>query len=221
MLIRIMKWLHCVGQFVLLVSCSVRESDSLPFFNSADFTPEWIPSDKSSYQAIHTVPAFSFLDQEGDTITEQSLSGKIVVADFFFTVCPGICPRLTKNMLQVQEKFTNDPSILLLSHSVTPDYDNITRLKEYATRNHINSSQWHLLTGDRKEIYSIARQGYFADEEAGLKKGENEFLHTENFILLDHHRRIRGVYNGTNPSEVERMVEDIRILKRELPNENS
>jgi protein SCO1 len=199
-----------------LMHCSSGHEDALPFFNTADFTPQWINPHDAGYDSIHRIPSFSFVDQDGKTITEQSVAGKIVVADFFFTICPGICPRLTKSMGDVQAAFTNDSLVVLLSHSVTPDIDSIPRLKAYAVSHNVNSNQWHLLTGDRKEIYNIARQGYFADEETGLKKSENEFLHTENFILVDPWRRIRGVYNGTNPAEVQRLIEDIRILHHEL-----
>lgn len=174
-----------------------------------------------AFKSIHTLPSFSFVDQDGDTITENSIQNKIVVADFFFTACPGICPRLTKSMRSVQDQFINDESIVLLSHSVTPDIDSVPRLKEYADRNQVISGRWHLLTGDRKQIYTIARLGYFADEEVGLKKSENDFLHTENFVLVDNHKRIRGVYNGTNPAEIERLIEDIKLLKHEITDENS
>lgn len=201
-------------------SCS-HQADTLPFFNTADFSPEWISEGSPHYQKIHTIPAFAFFNQDGAIVTEKTIQGKIAVADFFFTSCPGICPRLTKNMGTVQSAFTNDPMVTLLSYSVTPDIDSVPRLKEYATSHSILSGRWHLLTGDRKEIYTLARQGYFADEEVGLQKSENEFLHTENFILIDTHRRIRGVYNGTNPAEIERLIEDIRILKQETPDENS
>ena len=197
-----------------MVSCQ-QKAETLPFFNSADFMPEWISKDSDKYASIHQIPAFSFIDQEGNTISEKTIEGKIVVADFFFTACPGICPRLTKSMGVVQEAFHDNEFVVLLSHSVTPDIDSIPRLKAYAISHHVQSRQWHLLTGDRKEIYAVARRGYFADEETGLKKGPDEFLHTENFILVDPHRRIRGVYNGTNPAEVERLIEDIKILKHE------
>ncbi len=199
---------------LMIVSCS-KTPDSLPFFNTADFTPEWLEQGTPEYRSIHRIPDFNFVDQNGDTITQKSITGKIVVADFFFTACPGICPRLTASMGNVQDAFKDDDSILLLSHSVTPDMDDVARLKIYAEAHHVNAGKWHLLTGDRKAIYHIARQGYFADEETGLAKGENEFLHTENFILIDGSQRIRGVYNGTNPAEVERLIEDIRTLKKE------
>jgi protein SCO1/2 len=199
----------------LAVACT-REPDSLPFFNTADFTPEWIERRSPDYMSIHRVPAFAFINQNGDTITQNTIKGKIVVVDFFFTICPGICPRLTASMSKVQDAFRDDDAIRLLSHSVTPDLDSVARLKSYADTHHVNSGKWHLLTGDRKAIYNIARQGYFADEEIGLSKSDNEFLHTENFILIDGKQRIRGVYNGTNPAEVERLLEDIRILKMEI-----
>jgi protein SCO1/2 len=201
---------------VLLISCS-HEPDSLPFFNTSAFTPEWKDQTSPDYSTIHKIPDFSFIDQDGDTITQKTISGKIVVADFFFTICPGICPRLTASMGNVQETFKEDDDIVLLSHSVTPDTDDVERLKAYAETHHVISGKWHLLTGDRKAIYNIARHGYFADEETGLTKDENEFLHTENFILIDGAQRIRGVYNGTNPAEVERLIEDIWTLKREKP----
>jgi len=215
-----MKATHRIGfilfmLWVTLGGCAGNEP-SLPFFNAADFTPVWIAKSDPNYDSIHTIPVFSFVDQEGDTVTERTLEGKITVADFFFTICPGICPRLTKNMGTVQAAFTGDSTIVLLSHSVTPDIDSIARLKEYALSHQVQSRQWHLLTGNRKEIYTIARSGYFADEETGLKKGPDEFLHTENFILVDKQRRIRGVYNGTNPTEVERLIEDIKILQHEI-----
>ncbi|NOT76158.1 MAG: SCO family protein [Cyclobacteriaceae bacterium] len=205
---------------ILIAGCT-KEPETLPFFNTPDFTPQWISTETPEYAAIHSLPTFSFVDQDGDTITDKNIEGKIVVADFFFTICPGICPRLTKSMENVQSSFKDDDMITLLSHSVTPDLDSVPRLKEYANSHNVQKGKWHLLTGDRKQIYTIARQGYFADEEVGLKKSENEFLHTENFILLDGQKRIRGVYNGTNPTEIERLIEDIHILKKEMQHANS
>jgi protein SCO1/2 len=210
----------CLVSLVILLngSCST-EPDTLPFFNTGDFAPEWISVKDPSYGSIHSISAFAFVDQNGDTITEQSIMGKIVVADFFFTVCPGICPRLTKNMGLIQETFRADSSITLLSHSVTPGLDSIPRLKEYALIHNVDDKKWHLLTGNRQEIYRVARESYFADEKTGIEKGRNDFIHTENFILLDGRQRIRGVYNGTNPSEIQRLTEDILILKKESGNE--
>lgn len=196
--------------------CSSDHQPVLPFFNSADFTPVWIVKSDPQYVSIHRIPNFTFVDQEGKIVTESNLNGKITVSDFFFTFCPGICPRLTKNMGVLQTAFSGDSSILLLSHSVTPDLDSVSKLKEYADLYGVHHERWRLLTGKRSEIYTVAREGYFADAETGIQKGPDEFLHTENFILVDPQRRIRGVYNGTNPTEIERLIEDIKILQHEL-----
>jgi len=217
-MMRIVKFI--AASLLIVTSCS-KEPEVLPFFNTADFTPEWIDITAPEYKTIHTLPSFNFFNQYGDTITNKTIQNKIVVADFFFTICPGICPRLTKSMATIQNVFAQDDVIVLLSHSVTPDIDSIPRLKEYADSHQVNRGKWHLLTGDRGEIYSVARKGYFADEEVGLKKSDTEFLHTENFILLDGRQRIRGVYNGTNATEIERLIEDIQILKNEMLHENS
>jgi protein SCO1/2 len=123
---------------------------------------------------------------------------------------------MTSNMALLKAAYTNDKEVLFLSHSVTPDTDSISVLKKYAIANHINSKQWHLLTGPKEEIYKIAKQQYFAGDSVGYYQTGNEFLHTENFILLDKHQRIRGVYNGTLLVEIDRIKEDIAILKNEL-----
>jgi protein SCO1/2 len=188
---------------------------NLPFFNKPDWTPEWININDTNYKTIHKIPAFSFKDQNGGTVNNQTVDGKIYVANFFFTTCRGICPKMTTNMSLLQAAFKNDKEILFLSHSVTPESDSITVLKQYATTNNINSDQWHLLTGPKEDIYKIAKQQYFAGDSVGFYQTGNEFLHTENFILVDKHQRIRGVYNGTLLVEIDRIKEDIAILKRE------
>jgi len=187
----------------------------LPFINKPDFTPEWFEKGDSAYAGIHTIPAFSFTDQDGRTITEKDVEGKIYVADFIFTRCGSICPKMTANMGTLQERFKNDDEVILLSHSVTPDMDSVPVLKKYATDKGIISDKWHLLTGRRDDIYSLAKKQYFAGDTIGYYQTGNEFLHTENFILLDKHRRIRGVYNGTLPLEIERLIDDIGTLKKE------
>ena len=208
----------------LLFACSsnkvkqnkkLEAKESLPFFNTPDWTPEWIEQNSNTYQKIHRIPAFKFIDQQGDTITNQTIAGKIYIANFFFTTCRGICPKMTTNMYLLQEAFKQDTNILLLSHSVTPDTDSVSVLKKYAIENKVNSKQWHLLTGSKKEIYELAKKQYFAGDSVGYYQTGNEFLHTENFILLDKHQRIRGVYNGTLLVEIERIKEDIQILKQE------
>ena len=189
---------------------------TLPFFNQPDWTPEWINQTDSAYQHIHTIPSFSFLDQNGRVVDENLVNGKIYVANFFFTKCRNICPKMTINMHLLQEAFKNDTSILLLSHSVTPETDDVKVLNKYALDNKVDAAKWHLLTGDKKAIYGLAKQQYFAGDTVGYYQSGDEFLHTENFILVDQHRRIRGVYNGTLPVEINRIKEDIAILKSEI-----
>ena len=190
-------------------------NETLPYFNTPDWTPEWIEKTDSQYQKIHQIPAFNFKDQEGNAISNKKVNGKIYIANFFFTSCRGICPKMTSNMYLLQEAFKLDTTILFLSHSVTPDTDSVAVLKKYAIENKINSKQWHLLTGTKNNIYDLAKKQYFAGDTIGYYQTGNEFLHTENFILVDQRQRIRGVYNGTLLVEIERIKEDIAILKKE------
>jgi len=213
----------CIFSLILLSCASSNqqmnaisnESETLPFFNTPDWTPEWIEKKDSQYQRIHQIPAFKFKNQEGEVISNKSVEGKIYVANFFFTTCRGICPKMTSNMYLLQDAFKLDTTILFLSHSVTPDSDSVAILKKYAIENKVNSKQWHLLTGPKKDIYDLAKKQYFAGDTIGYYQTGNEFLHTENFILVDQQQRIRGVYNGTLLVEIERIKEDIAILKKE------
>ena len=191
------------------------EQEKLPFFNQPDWTPEWIEPGDPAYKKIHQIPSFSLVNQEGITITEKDVEGKIYVANFFFTTCRNICTKMTTNMHLIQEAFADYEQIYLISHSVTPESDSVPKLKKYALENKIRSDKWSLLTGDKSSIYRLAKQEYFAGDTIGFYQTGNEFLHTENFILIDKHRRIRGVYNGTLLVEIERIKEDIAILKRE------
>lgn len=205
----------CTNNTQLSTMNQLDTTASLPFFNQPDWTPEWIGVSDTGYKKIHTIPAFSFIDQNGNLITEKTVQGKIYVANFFFTKCRSICPKMTSNMFQLQEVFKMDTSIILLSHSVTPETDSVSILRKYALDNKVEASKWHLLTGDKKEIYRLAKQQYFAGDTVGYYQSGNEFLHTENFILVDKHRRIRGVYNGTLLVEIDRIKQDINLLKKE------
>ncbi len=208
----------CLFLLLAITGCKNKTADknlSLPFINKPDFTPEWIATDDTAYKNIHSIPAFSFTDQDGKTVTEKDVAGKIYVTDFIFTRCGSICPIMTANMKTLQEKYKNDDGILLLSHSVTPQMDSVPVLKRYAEAKGIISGKWHLLTGNEDQIYAMAKKQYFAGDTIGYYQTGNEFLHTENFILVDKHRRIRGVYNGTLALEMERLIEDIATLKKE------
>jgi len=197
-----------------LFSCKEEEL-KLPFFQSEDFTPEWISPSESDYDHIHQIAPFEFTDQEGQIVTNQTLEGFIYVANFFFTSCPGICPSMMNNMKTLSEDYENDSEVKFISHTVTPWIDSVKVLKNYGIQMEINPQQWHLLTGVEEEIYTLGRKSYFADKEMGKKVGADEFLHTENFLLIDKKGRIRGIYNGTTALEMNRIKEDISILKKE------
>ncbi len=193
-----------------------EESIPLPFYNTPEFSPEWIKKSDPKYDSIHRVGFFSLQNQHGRFISNQSVRGKIVVANFFFTICPGICPKMMGNMQILQETYNGDDGVAFLSHSVTPWMDSVSVMKAYAERNGITAPNWHLLTGTKKEIYTLARGSYFADEGFGKSVTlENDFLHTENVVLLDKKMRIRGVYSGTLPLQMRRLIEDIELLKQE------
>lgn len=204
---------------LLFIGCKQQKQNNgkeplrLPYYTSADFTPHWFG--KNDTAAIHRIPAFRFVDQMGDTVTEKTVAGKIYVAGFFFTSCPGICKTLTSHLSLVQKAYRNDLRVLLLSHSVTPESDSIPRLRQYAKTFDVQANKWHLLTGDRTAIYRIAREAYFADEDMGETKTANDFLHTENLLLIDKQRRIRGVYKGTSPRDVQELINDIKLLEEE------
>jgi protein SCO1/2 len=185
------------------------EVTKLPYFNSALFTPEW-------KKGTHKIPEFSFTNQNGEQVTNKTYAGKIYVADFFFTICPGICPKLTKNMGILQDTYQDDTDIKLLSHSVMPWEDTVEKLSAYAQKNTIKLPQWNIVTGNTDAIYDIARNGYFADEDFAKTQAEDDFIHTESFILVDQDGYIRGVYNGTLALEVKRLMRHIAILKKEL-----
>jgi len=188
---------------------------TLPFFNSGEFTPEWIEIGSKAYERIHKIPYFSFVNQDGDTITQKDYLGKIYVANFFFTTCTGICRSLSLNMKLLQEAFKDDSEILLLSHSVTPDIDSVSVLKKYAENYGVDSNKWNLVTGNKEGIYKLARTAYFSDEDFVKTKEASEFIHTENFLLVDQQGRIRGVYNGTLKLATKRLMEHIVFLKSE------
>jgi len=201
----------------LLMACvgENRGGAQLPFFNRPDFAPEWIVPGTSAFDSIHRIPPFRVLDQDSAVITESTVDGKIYVASFFFTACKGICPRMTYNLLKLSERFREERDVCFLSHSVLPEEDSVPALKLYAKHHQISTERWHLLTGNRDSIYRLARREYFAGDTIGYNQAGDQFLHTENFILVDRYRRIRGVYNGTLEIEIDRLEEDIRTLMKE------
>jgi len=206
-----MKYYFLLISLMVLFACS-DDTRKLPYFNTPDFTPKW---GMTNEKAFHKIRPFKLKNQDNQVFTEKDLEGKICVADFFFTSCPGICPKMTHSMQDLQKEFMDDDAVLLLSHSVIPEKDNVSVLREYAKEKKVNSKRWKLLTGNKNEIYDLGRKYYFVEEDEGVKKGNDVFLHTENFILIDKQRHIRGIYNGLDPNSMQNLISDIKILKAE------
>jgi protein SCO1/2 len=203
---------------ILFYGCEEKGTHSftLPYYNQPDFTPIFIYNNSDIHKKItHQINDFSFLDQDSVMVTQKTIEGKIHVANFIFTSCGSICPVMTQNLKIVSDSLKNDSSLILLSYSVTPWIDKPFVLHKYKTRNGIQNPNWHFLTGDKKDIYKLARQSYFAEEDIGFSKDSSEFLHTEHFVLVDKSKRIRGIYNGTLRLEMEQLIDDIKTLKKE------
>ncbi|AWI27169.1 SCO family protein [Flavobacterium pallidum] len=186
----------------------------LPVFNPSDVNPEMVDTAIQYVSKNHTIADFSFVNQNGKTITQKDYEGKIYVADFFFTTCQTICPIMTDNMVEVQKAIRNNPKVMLLSHSVLPDQDSVPVLKKYALDKGVIDSKWNLVTGNKKDIYYIARKSYLAVKTANASE-LYDMVHTENFVLVDTQRRIRGFYDGTKQEEIQRLISDIAILSAE------
>ena len=190
-------------------------SDSLPYYSTKDFTPLWLDPAALEAADLHTIPAFSFTNQDGETRTNASYRGKIYVSSFFFATCPGICGTITSRLQMVQKEFAEDDAVRLLSHSITPEIDTVPVLKQFATDRQIQSGKWDLVTGDRDEIYAVAKRGYFANEDLGEAQAKGDFTHTGNVLLVDQGGRIRGIYNGMSSSAMFELIADINKLKAE------
>lgn len=197
----------------------LKPKKTLPIYNPSDVNPEMVDSTIQYVALDHTIADFSFTNQNGKTITQKDYEGKIYVADFFFTTCRSICPKMTNNMTWLQNQIKNNPKVMLLSHSVTPEIDSVSVLKKYALEKGVIDSKWNLVTGNKKDIYFIARKSYLA-VKTGKPSEMYDMVHTENFVLVDSKRRVRGFYDGTNldgPTEpgiknVKQLLEDINFL---------
>ena len=191
-------------------------ADYLPYYNDESFTPHWLTPNTDEEKTFHKIPDFSLTNQSGETVTQDTFEDKIYVTDFFFTTCPGICPKMTGNMAKIQEEFKNDQDVLLLSHSVMPSTDSVSVLRAYANKNEVVDNKWHLVTGSRDEIYSLGRDHYFVESDLGEVKSIDDFLHTENFLLIDKNKHIRGIYNGLNRASMAQLITDVKALKQEI-----
>ena len=189
-------------------------NEKLPVYQPDMVNAELVDSTVQYVRKYHKIADFDLVNQNGDTITENDYKDKIYIADFFFTTCLTICPIMTDHMIKIQEKIKNDDEVLLLSHTVFPVADSVPVLKKYAIEKGVIDEKWNLVTGDKKEIYELARKSYLATKSTG-DGGPYDMIHTENFILVDKNRQIRGFYDGTDPEAIESLMHDLKVLKAE------
>ena len=215
------SWVLTLGIFVVILIGGMviaypllKTEKKLKIYQPADINPKLVDKSKQDIEKDHTIADFKLVNQLGDTITQAGFENKIYVADFFFATCPSICPIMSRNIAELQEEFADRREVMFLSHSVTPQIDSVAALYEYGELYEANPERWMLTTGDKKHIYELARKSYFAvlDEGDG---GKQDFIHTENFILVDTDGRLRGFYDGTSEADMQRLADEIEILLEE------
>ena len=217
-------WSKIVGLLVIFVIGVMagyyitRPKPMLPIINPSDLNPALVDNDLEGQGRGHHIGDFNLIDQDGKAFTPTQLEGKVYIADFFFVTCPTICKDMAKNFRLVQEEFKNEPKLVLVSHTVMPEKDSVSVLREYANLQNAIPGKWYFLTGQKEEIYKLARQHYFAVMEPGATFNEHDFIHTDNFVLVDSKKRIRGIYVGTSDEEVQKMIKDVRLLLEEERN---
>lgn len=202
---------------IVLMYQALKPEKRLPVYQPSMVNPELVDSTLVYVKKYHSIADFKLINQNGDTISQADYADKIYVADFFFTTCPTICPVMTANMADLQQIIKDDEEVMLLSHSVTPEIDSVPQLKKYALEKGVIDAKWNLVTGDKKQIYELARKSYLAVLTDG-DGGPYDMIHTENFILVDKERRIRGFYDGTSSEEVAQLLEDLKVLKSSYRN---
>lgn len=201
------------GIIIYLMHSALDSEKPLPIYQPNRIDASLVDSTIQHKRKYHKIADFKLINQNGDTITQEDYKDKIYVADFFFTTCQTICPIMTDQMLRVQKNILNDDDVLLLSHSVTPEIDSVAQLKRYAIEKGVNDKKWNLVTGDRKQIYDLARKSYLVVKDDNSE--DYGMVHTENFALIDKNKQIRGLYNGISPTSVDSLLQDIQRLKQE------
>ena len=205
-------YLACILGVLVFWSCQNEKQKPLPIYNPSDFNSALVDRSLQNSTQNHLVSDFQLINQNGDTITQEDYKNKIYVADFFFTRCPSICPIMTNNMKILQDKFLYDDDIMFLSLSVTPDIDSISVLRDYSNSKGVIDGKWNVTTGSKDHIYNLARKSYFAVVEQG--DGDlQDFIHTPNFVLVDKHKQIRGIYDGTKDEDITKLIGDIEWLE--------
>ena len=198
---------------ISIIYSVLKPKEILKVYQPAEVNFELVDSTLQHVKKYHTIADFSLINQNGKIVTQANYKDKIYVADFFFTTCQTICPIMTDHMRQIQEELKNDTDIMLLSHTVTPEIDSVAQLKKYAVSKGVNDKKWNLVTGGKKQIYELARKSYLVAKDN--PQDEYELIHTENFVLVDTKKRIRGFYDGTKTEDIQKLLKDIEILKLE------
>jgi len=184
----------------------------LPIYNPVDLNPAVVDDDLERVGRGHRIGNFHLLDQWGNEVDSSLLRDKVYVADFFFTTCPTICIAMGQNFQRIQDAYRDEPRVNLVSHTVMPEIDSVEVMYEYGQRMGAIQGKWHLLTGEKVELYRMARRQYFAVMEPGTSFDEHDFIHTENVVLVDEKKRIRGFYDGTNQAQMDLLIKDIASL---------
>jgi protein SCO1/2 len=200
-----------ISSFFILLFGSCRQNH-LPILGERSLQPITKDGKEVMDTVYETIPPFSFTDQDGQTITNESLKGKIYIADFIFLSCQTICPKMNLQMKRLHDEFINDPDVVFISHTIDPIDDTIPRLKAFAESNKIVTSKWHLLRGSEDSVYAIAEHGYLSTV---YKDSAGEYVHSGGMLLIDKKQRVRGIYDGTQQYPVDDLIRDIRILKKE------
>jgi protein SCO1/2 len=199
---------------ILLIYNTLNVYKPLPIYQPTMVSTQLVDSTLHYKKKYHKIADFSLINQNGDTVTQDTYKNKIYVVDFFFTTCQTICPVMTDHMAEIQKSIMSDTDVMLLSHTVTPEIDTVAQLKRYAIKKGVNDEKWNLVTGDKRQIYELARKSYLAVKDNG-DGGPFDMIHTENFMLIDKKRQIRGFYDGTKIEDIDKLLGDIKILKQE------
>jgi protein SCO1 len=179
------------------------------YFPQVDAKGEVVRDEKGD-TLFNQVPEFKLTSQLGQPVSQADLDGSIYVADFFFATCPDICKAMSSQLVRVQEAFHNEPMVKIASFTVNPEYDTPEVLKEYGERYGADANKWYFLTGDREEIYELAQKGFYLP--VMQVEGQQDFIHSEKFMLVDRNRYVRGIYDGTDPEDVDRLILEIKVL---------
>ena len=202
------NYLICVLTTLLFAACA-SEPEELPFYAGLDLTPQWLSKASREYSKLPVVEDFNLTDQKSRAVSNHALAGKVYVANFFFSTCTNICPTMRTNLTQVQDRFSDNDQVRIISHSIVPAYDDPDVLARYGQINNVDPDFWHLVTGPKEDITELALKSYFVDLSDITAGG---YAHTENLVLIDTNGHVRGVYNGTLAFEVENLIADIAHL---------